>query len=112
MSDKPKTGKLWSVRGVGPEVQAAARMAADRASMTLGAWVSRALHETAARELTGKAVGPTLDRSVEQLTEQIAEINRRTAEAQSKFEARLKALEQAQAASRGILALFRRKEIT
>jgi hypothetical protein len=65
MSDKLKTGKPWSVRGVGPEVQAAARMAADRAGMTLGAWVSRALHETAARELTGKAVGPALERSVE-----------------------------------------------
>src|SRR4051812_19616377 len=109
MSDKLKTGKPWSVRGVGPEVQAAARMAAERAGMTLGAWVSRALHETAARELTGKAVGPVLERSVEQLAEQIAEANRRAEEGHAELAGRLEALERAQAVPRGVLALFRRR---
>ena len=116
MSDKKTTERPWSVRGVGPEVQSAAKMAAERAGMTLGAWVSRALHAAAADQLTGKAVGPVLERSVEQLAEQIAEANRRmaeqatqAAEAQAALLARLEALERAQSAPRGVLALFRRR---
>ena len=84
--------------------------------MTIGAWVTRALHERAAQELTGKTVGPTLEKSIEQLAEQVAEANRRMAEQSAKaaetqqiLTARLDALERVQAAPRGILALFRRK---
>jgi molybdopterin converting factor small subunit len=103
------------VRGVEPEAQSAAKIAAERAGMTIGAWVTRALHERAAQELTGKTVGATLEKTIEQLAEQVAEANHRmaeqatqAAEAQQALTARLDALERAQLAPRGLLALFRR----
>ena len=80
MSTKQRTDRPWSVRGVEPEAQSAAKIAAERAGMTIGAWVTRALHERAAQELTGKTVGATLEKTIEQLAEQVAEANHRMAE--------------------------------
>jgi hypothetical protein len=97
-TDKQRNDKPWSVRGVGHDARSAAAMAAQRAGLPVGAWLSRTIMETAARELTSTAVGPTLESTVRQLME--------TTQAVA---ARLEALERAQAAPRGILGLFRRK---
>ena len=46
----------WAIRGVSPEAQNAARLAAQRAGVTLGQWVDRTIMDAAAGELTRKTV--------------------------------------------------------
>jgi localization factor PodJL len=41
----------WSVKGVEPEAREAAKIAARRANLTLGAWLSRSIRAAAAQEL-------------------------------------------------------------
>jgi len=41
----------WSVKGIEPETREAAKIAARRAGLTLGAWLSRTIRSQAAREL-------------------------------------------------------------
>jgi localization factor PodJL len=43
----------WSVKGVDPECREAAKVAARKAGMTLGAWLNRAIMLQAASELSG-----------------------------------------------------------
>ena len=42
----------WSVKGVEPEAREAAKIAARRANLTLGAWLSRCIRVAAAEELS------------------------------------------------------------
>jgi len=48
----------WSVKGVPQETRAAAKIAARRAGLTIGQWLSRAIMETARRDVSGEAVAP------------------------------------------------------
>jgi localization factor PodJL len=49
----------WSVKGVEPEAREAAKLAARRAGMTLGAWLNRVIRTAAAEELAGpRQAGP------------------------------------------------------
>ena len=43
----------WSVKGVDPEAREAAKIAARRAGLTVGAWLNQTIRHTAARELKG-----------------------------------------------------------
>lgn len=55
----------WSVKGVEPEAREAAKLAARRAGMTLGAWLNRVIRTAAAEELTGpRQTGPAPKASV------------------------------------------------
>lgn len=55
----------WSVKGVEPEAREAAKLAARRAGMTLGAWLNRVIRTGAAEELTGtRNAGPAPKASV------------------------------------------------
>jgi localization factor PodJL len=46
-----------SVKGIEPEAREAAKLAARRAGMTLGAWLNRVIHQAAAEALTGGKPG-------------------------------------------------------
>jgi len=52
----------WSVKGVDPEAREAAKIAARRAGMTVGQWISHTIRATAAEQLSGtsrlNAAGP------------------------------------------------------
>jgi localization factor PodJL len=104
-TDKQRSDKPWSVRGVDHDARSAATMAAQRAGLPIGAWLSRTILEAAAKELTVKAVGPTLEATVQQLVEAVAQSNQTT----QAIAARLETLESTQTAPRGILWLFRRR---
>lgn len=43
----------WSVKGIEPEAREAAKIAARRAGMTVGQWLSRTIRATAAQQLAG-----------------------------------------------------------
>lgn len=47
--------KPWTIKGIAVETRTAAKKAARREGMTLGAWVDRTLRESANTVLTGKS---------------------------------------------------------
>lgn len=50
----PKSPSPWSVKGVDPEAREAAKIAARRAGMTVGAWLSQMIRQTASEQLRGR----------------------------------------------------------
>jgi len=53
----------WSVKGIEPETRQAAKMAARRAGLTLGAWLNQVIRHAAAEDAAGGAAprGPTAE---------------------------------------------------
>ncbi|MBM3490955.1 MAG: hypothetical protein FJX68_10970 [Alphaproteobacteria bacterium] len=90
----------WSVKGVDPECREAAKVAARKAGMTLGAWLNRAIMLQAASELAGDTLRrqnePSANRlpalptekivqALEALAREVREENRRLAEQNRKL---------------------------
>lgn len=74
-----KRDAAWGIRGVSPETQNAARLAARRAGLTLGEWVDQALRAAAMNELKGPAVpAPTQEDTLRAI---LAQLEKRDAEA-------------------------------
>lgn len=49
----PKSPSPWSVKGVDPEAREAAKIAARKAGMTVGAWLSQIIRQSASEQLRG-----------------------------------------------------------
>ena len=50
-----KTSTPWSIKGIDPEARVAAKEAAKREGMTLGAWISQKIIEENSEDLAGEA---------------------------------------------------------
>lgn len=76
-----KREAAWAIRGVPPETQSAAKVAARRAGMTLGAWIDSRIRAAAMAEVKGPATpAPTQDDTLKAI---LAQLERRDAEAAS-----------------------------
>ena len=53
----PKSPSPWSVKGVDPEAREAAKIAARKAGMTVGAWLSQIIRQSASEQLRGGGRG-------------------------------------------------------
>jgi hypothetical protein len=110
-----KREAAWAIRGVAPETQNAAKLAARRAGMTLGEWVDSRLRTAAMAEVKGPAVpAPTQEDTLKAI---LAQLEKRDADAAAtsaavaQLAAKVDQLAQQQAPdTRGFLArLFRRR---
>lgn len=65
---KNPTQDTWTVRGVTPETRAAAKKAARRAGMSLGAWVDETLRREATDGLKGNLPAQLVEDQLAQIT--------------------------------------------